>query len=162
MNIFGLPLPSTEIALIGFVIAILAATFGDKILNPITRRTSTTTHHEPLSKGLPYRYRFGIIVLIVLSLELLVYGLFSLWIDHRNATPKHSSSTQKIITEYIKRRTCLINQVKSESSAYYKLKAVDSMEGVENLGDTDVQVRTAVAQTDLNKLIQEYHLKDCK
>lgn len=156
---FGLPLPSTEIALIGFVIAVLAAIFGDKILNPPIKKGSKSTSYSP---PLPPTMRVGLAILVVLSLELLTYGLIALLLESKNKSPKHSEATQQMIIEYVKRKKCLEGNTVDRSSAQYKIKAVDNLVDIEKLDDGEARIRVVKAEEDLNTLIHQYNLPQCK
>ena len=156
---FGLPLPSTEIALIGFVIAVLAAIFGDKILNPPIKKGSKSTSYSP---PLPPTMRVGLAILVVLSLELLTYGLIALLLESKNKSPKHSEATQQMVIEYVKRKKCLEGNTVDRSSAQYKIKAVDNLVDIEKLDDGEARIRVVKAEEDLNTLIHQYNLPQCK
>lgn len=156
---FGLPLPSTEIALIGFVIAVLAAIFGDKILNPPIKKGSKSTSYSP---PLPPTMRVGLAILVVLSLELLTYGLIALLLESKNKSPKHSEATQQMVIEYVKRKKCLEGNTVDRSSAQYKIKAVDNLADIEKLDDGEARIRVVKAEEDLNTLIHQYNLPQCK
>ena len=106
--------------------------------------------------------RLGLTILVILSLELLSYGLIALLLENKNKSPKHSEATQQMIIDYVKRKKCLEGKAESQGSALYKIKAVDTMADIQKMDDGEARIRVVKALEDLNVLIHQYHLPDCK